>query len=177
MRNLVDLKGVWRQLYLNIPSEWMVCEHFIIAKPVFMRLQTLDSPLQMDFDPNTIFDVARPFLRNFAALTMNDLHQHVTLISSAAVSARHSDRDSPGPDFLLAPHIPRHLYTDMSMEVVDPLMNTLPHLYRTHDFIRMSASSWEDVNIFTANVFAGFSGYSVQWYVPSSSMLNMVALN
>lgn len=133
-----------------------------------MLSQTLDPPLAADVNPQDIFDLGRPFLRNFAALTLSDLHQYITPIPTAAVAARHSDPHSPGPDFLLSVHIPRHAFQPRSQEIVDPFMNTLPHLYRTHDFIRMSASSWEDINILIANVFAGFSGYSVQWYAPSS---------
>lgn len=70
-------------------------------------------------------------------------------------------------DFLHPIHAPRSYFVrhpDRTDDANDE-PGTFPHYFKICDFMSMITLSWEDVNIFVADVLAGFSAYSVQWCV------------
>lgn len=75
----------------------------------------------------------------------------------------HLSHDYQGPDFVHWVHVPRS--RAKWVPPTESNLTTEPHLNRCYDLMTMATRTWDEINIFIANVFANFADYSVLWYV------------
>lgn len=98
-----------------------------------------------------------------SSLVLHPLRKLLTPMDDREMWEHHISPDFRGPDFVHWLHIPR---TRPEWGVKPPTENNLstePHLIRCYDFLMMATRSWDEINIFIANVFANFADYSVIW--------------
>lgn len=94
-----------------------------------------------------------------ASILFDRIRSRVDLLHDDAVTKIHLSSDgSLDPDFLHPVHAPRSYFLDHSYreDNANGKPGTLPHYFKASDFMSMIAPSWEDVNIFVADVVAGF---------------------
>ncbi|KAF7792432.1 hypothetical protein EIP86_003469 [Pleurotus ostreatoroseus] len=116
-----------------------------------------------------------PDEQKLTSLAFHHLRKHIGPLCDEDVMRNHLDETYEGADFLHPVHGPLALFRWQS-HVADKGergFNTMPHYHRAWDFLSAAAYHWQDMNAFIANVFAGFSSYSVQWYVSLAYPLNM----
>ncbi|KAJ3537172.1 hypothetical protein NM688_g6728 [Phlebia brevispora] len=144
---LKALSASWKGSQFAVPSDWIIPDHYEI-NPSILRTKR---------------DMALLLQCQITAIAMHRIQMFLTPLSKSDLAHNHLTQESCSPDFLLSTHSPRSRFSKYSMEPVDPECNTLSHLYKAHSLLVMSAPSWEDVPVFIANLFSGFSPYAVQW--------------
>ncbi|KAJ3556292.1 hypothetical protein NM688_g2109 [Phlebia brevispora] len=132
-----------------VPLDWIMPESFdidttILAKRSDMAVQLLHQLASVAFYP--IRKCLTPMSRSFV------LENHLAPLS-----------DDPVPDYIHPLHVPRAFFKVKTRDLIDTEVNTRPHFYKARDFLTMTSPGWEDVSIFLANLFAGFSEYAVRW--------------
>lgn len=132
---------------------------------ILLHLQPPDSFIIDNTDRLHAADPAEPIHPQIAALLFHKIRRNIRPLTKQTLTDAHQCGCAVGPDYLHRTHSPRSNF-DEPAEPVDTDCDTLAHRYRTVDFLSAVSSTWVDMNLFVANVLAGFSAYSVQWYVP-----------
>ncbi|KAJ3555414.1 hypothetical protein NM688_g2593 [Phlebia brevispora] len=130
-----------------VPSDWKMPNAFDIDTSAFIEDMelTLQYPYQL------------------SSLTFYPIRERLRPIPRSSILENHFSSHFKMPDFLHPLHVPRSIFQVDQEGVVDREVNTRPHFFKARDFLAMTSPRWEDVNIFIANIFAGFSEYAVRW--------------
>ncbi|KAF7796408.1 hypothetical protein EIP86_007585 [Pleurotus ostreatoroseus] len=97
------------------------------------------------------------------------IQDHIKPLNDLILVKNHDSPYYQGPDFLHPSYAPHVSFGSSSYWLQDPEATRtgkptpLPHYHRARDFLAMAPSSWSDITIYLADVFAGFYGYGVQW--------------
>ncbi|CAL1706355.1 unnamed protein product [Somion occarium] len=144
------MRRFWRDRQIEVPEEWIPAEEEVVAVVPTVR------------KPGNIV-VVNTLLFSLSEVMLHPLRHLLAPLSKETMSAHRFADNHVGPNFLHSLHVPRSHF-DWKVLKVDLGENTRPHLARLYDLLTMSATCWEDVSIFLANVFAGFSSYAVRWH-------------
>lgn len=110
-------------------------------------------------------DIAIQFLQQLASVAFYPIRKCLMPMSRSFILDNHfaPQSDDPVPDYIHPLHVPRAFFKVKTKDIIDSEVNTRPHFFKARDFLTMTSPRWEDVNIFLANLFAGFSEYAVRW--------------
>ncbi|KAJ3555416.1 hypothetical protein NM688_g2591 [Phlebia brevispora] len=133
--------------YFPVPSDWKIPDAFDIDTSAFTRP----------------FDITSQYSHQLASLAFYPVRECLESLPRSSILADHFSSCTERPDFLHPTHVPRSIFRVDRSKFIDQEANTRPHFFKTRDFLAMTSPRWEDVNIFIANIFAGFSEYAVRW--------------
>lgn len=161
--HLAHLRSFWNVERFSLPTSWIVSEPLCCDVHYLLSRKPLD-PLHIKLkhsSPGLDRSVYLP--HQLGSLLFQRIREIMLPLDDDYLLQSHILRSNNGPDFLHPSHRPKGSFSVWSYIADKAVVNTLQHYFRTRDFLAMSPCSWEDVNVFLANVFAGFSAYSVQW--------------
>ncbi|CAL1706353.1 unnamed protein product [Somion occarium] len=145
------MRRFWRDHQIEVPQEWIPAEEEVVT----ILPTVVEDSDELVIVNNLLFSLSK--------IMLHPLRHLLVPLSKETMSAYRFADSHIGPNFLHSLHVPRSHF-DWKVLEVDLGENTRPHLARLYDLLIMSATCWEDVSIFLANVFAGFSSYAVRWH-------------
>ncbi|CAL1711510.1 unnamed protein product [Somion occarium] len=148
---ILTMREFWRAPRLAVPEEWVPIEDEIVA-------------INPTRKKGSYVIVNRAVLM-LSKIVLHPLRHLLEPLSDEALSSRRADPTFLGPDFFHPTYVPRSFFTwdilDLDRDTLDN--DSRPHLNRLYDLLSMHATSWEEVNLFIANIFSSFSDYSIRW--------------
>ena len=104
-----------------------------------------------------------------ASMLLYRIQNHIKPLNDSILLENHRCLNYAGPDFLHPSYAPHISFSMGAYRLRDPEAGRarkptpLPHYHRARDFLAMAPSSWSDITVYLADVFAGFYGYTVLW--------------